>query len=409
MSIFRRKKEEPVAPAPNTEERGLCSVALRFNGGGAGNVRAMQLAAVYRCVEVISDSVAQLPLAPYEIVEDGTRPYYNHPSYNLLSKEPSPTMSRFTFIKGLVTSMLLNGNGYAYILRDGLGNPRQLVFLPPTAVTINDNGNVVDPERISYTINGTGMIPSRDIIHVLNHSNDGVHGISTLTHAMQSLSLAWASEQHAKGFFSGGANLGGIITVQGPLNQKQGDDIKEKWISSFGPTGTPNGIAVLPGNMTFQPISVNPSDAQLLETRQYSVVDICRFFGVSPVKCFDLTHSSYSTVEATQLAFLTDTLAPILEKIELEFERKLFRDDEKFRIDVRFDTSALLRADMTSRANFVNAMFNMGSMSINEVRAEMGLPPIDNGNTHFLQVNLQTLDNALNPPMVPDPDPTTQE
>ena len=391
MKLFGRNKE------PKKEERGLCSVALNYNNG-SGNVRAMQLAAVYRCVEVISDSVAQLPLAPYEIVENGTRPYVTHPSYHLLSREPSPVMSRFTFIKGIVTSMLLNGNGYAYIMRDAMGNPRQLVFLPPTSVTVNDNGNVADPERISYTVNGTGNIPSRDVIHVLNHSNDGIRGISTLAHATQTLSLAWASEQHAKGFFTGGANLGGIITVQGPLNQQQGNDIKDKWRNSFGPSGTPNGIAVLPGNMQFQPISVNPSDAQLLETRQYSVTDICRFFGVSPVKCFDLTHSSYSTVEATQLAFLTDTLAPILEKIELEFERKLFRDDEKYRIDVRFDTAALLRADMNSRANFVNPMFNMGAMSVNEVRAEMGLPPIENGNTHFLQVNLQTLDNALQQP-----------
>jgi len=100
--------------------------------------------------------------------------------------------------------------------------------------------------------------------------------------------------------------------------------------------------------MSFQPITVNPADAQLLETRKFNVVDICRFFGVSPTKCFDLTNSSYSTVEATQLAFLTDTLAPLLEKIELEFERKLYKPSEKEHIDIRFDTSVLLRADKTS-------------------------------------------------------------
>ena len=232
------------------------------------------------------------------------------------------------------------------------------------------------------------------MLHILNHSTDGINGISTISFAVQSLGLAAASEAHAQGFFTGGANVGGILAVQGPLNQKQADEIKGKWNNAFGPVGTPNGIAVIPGNMTFQTVTVNPSDAQLLETRQYSVVDICRFFGVSPVKCFDLTHSSYSTVEATQLAFLTDTLAPILEKIELEFERKLFREDEKWQIDVRFDTAALLRADTSSRASFYNTMFNMGAISANEVRAEMGLPPIDGGDEHFVQVNLQTLGNA---------------
>ena len=103
------------------------------------------------------------------------------------------------------------------------------------------------------------------------------------------------------------------------LTGKQKVDLKTSWQTAFSPTtGTPNGVAVLEGNMDFQPITVNPADAQLLETRQFNVIDICRFFGVSPVKAFDLSKSSYSTVEATQLAFLTDTLSPLLEKIELE-------------------------------------------------------------------------------------------
>lgn len=138
---------------------------------------------------------------------------------------------------------------------------------------------------------------------------------------------------------------------------------------AFNPNyGTPNGVALLEGNFTFEPISVNPSDAQLLETRQFNVVDICRFFGVSPVKAFDLTKSSYSTVEATELAFLTDTLSPLLEKIELEFERKLYKPSEKDSIDVRFDTAMLLRADKQSLANYYQTLFNIGVVSPNDIR-----------------------------------------
>ena len=375
--IFGRKQPEL---------RGLCSAALTYSGGTATNVSPMRLAAVYRCVQVISDSVAQLPLSLYG---DG-KVLNNHPAYNLVSKEPSPLMTRFTFLKCLVSSMLLQGNGYAYIRRDAMGNAREIIYL--------DGGVTVMPKSdgsIAYNVKGIGEVSPRDMLHILNHSVDGINGISTIAYASQTLGLANASEAHAQGFFTGGANVGGILAVQGPLNQKQADDIKSKWNNAFGPVGTPNGIAVIPGNMTFQTVTVNPSDAQLLETRQYSVVDICRFFGVSPVKCFDLTHSSYSTVEATQLAFLTDTLAPILEKIELEMERKLFRDDEKWHIDVRFDTAALLRADTSSRTAYYNAMFNMGAVSANEVRAEMGLPPIENGDEHFVQVNLQTLSRAV--------------
>ena len=378
MKFFKQKKQ--------TEERGLCSTALTYSTAPATSVSPMRLAAVYRCVQVISDSVAQLPLSIYS----KGKVYDTHPAYHLVAKEPSPLMSRFTFLKCLVSAMLLQGNGYAYIKRDQLGNAREIIYL--------DGGVTILPQEdgtIAYQVNGIGQVPARDMLHILNHSIDGIHGISTIAYATQTLGLASASEAHAQGFFTGGANVGGILAVQGPLNQKQADEIKGKWNNAFGPVGTPNGIAVIPGNMSFQTVTVNPADAQLLETRQYSVVDICRFFGVSPVKCFDLTHSSYSTVEATQLAFLTDTLAPILEKIELEFERKLFRDDEKWNIDVRFDTAALLRADTSSRTAYYNALFNMGAVSANEVRAEMGLPPIEHGDEHFVQVNLQTLTQAI--------------
>ena len=146
--------------------------------------------------------------------------------------------------------------------------------------------------------------------------------------------------------------------------------------------------------MEFKPITVNPSDAQLLETRQFNVIDICRFFGVSPVKAFDLTHSSYSTVEATNLSFLTDTLSPLLEKLELEFERKLYKTSEKETIDVRFDTSRLLRADKQSLATYYSTLFNIGVVSCNEIRREIDLPYIEGGDSHFVQVNLATLQNA---------------
>lgn len=118
---------------------------------------------------------------------------------------------------------------------------------------------------------------------------------------------------------------------------------------------------------------MNPADSQLLETRQFNVIDICRVFGVSPVKAFDLSKSSYSTVEATNLSFLTDTLSPLIEKIELEFERKLYKPSEKESIDVRFDTARLLRADKQSLANYYNTLFNIGVVSANDIRRELDM------------------------------------
>ena len=157
-------------------------------------------------------------------------------------------------------------------------------------------------------------------------------------------------------------------------------------------------MAVLQANMRYQPISVNPKDAMLLESRQFSVFDICRFFGVSPTKVFDLSKSSYNTLEQTNLSFLSDTLAPILKKIELEIERKLFPREKHQGIEVRFDTNQLLRGDKAAQAQFYNTLFSIGAITPNEIRREVDLPPLEGGNTTFVQVNLQTLDRAVNPP-----------
>lgn len=376
------------------EVRSSSFESLMYNqAGGYSTNKAMLLSTVYRCVDVISDALAQLPLEPYYINKDGYKEkFVKHPSYYLLNKEPNNKMSRFTFIKTLVVSVLLKGNGYAYIQRDDKGDAVALHYLQPDLVTIQETKG-----GLKYSVVGIkGLVESCNMIHILNFSYDGITGISTLTHARQTLGLATDSESHASGFFKGGANLAGILKVQSSLTSKQKTDLKTSWQTAFSPsTGTPNGVAVLEGNMDFQPITVNPSDAQLLETRQFNVIDICRFFGVSPVKAFDLSKSSYSTVEATQLAFLTDTIAPLLEKFELEFERKLYKPSERNNIEVRFDTSVLLRADKTSLASYYNTLFQIGAVSINEIRKILDLPSVENGDNHFVQVNIQTIENAI--------------
>lgn len=383
-----------------TEERssnGLFDFLLYNGTSGYTTDRSMLLSAVYRCVEVISDSVAQLPLEPYQMDAKGYKTkYISHTSYKLLNKEPNPRMTRFTFIKTLIVSTLLKGNGYAYIERDKTGNAIGLHIIPSDYVTIITPKKL--NETVKYSVKGIGIIESCNMIHILNFSYDGITGISTLQHARHTLGLTMDSEAHAAGFFKGGANLAGILKVDGNVSEKQRNDIKSAWQSAFNPqSGNPNGIAVIQGNMNFEPITVNPADAQLLETRQFNVIDVCRFFGVSPVKAFDLSKSSYSTVEATELAFLTDTLAPLLEKIELEFERKLYKPSEKDSIDVRFDTSTLLRADKQSLANYYRELFNIGVISPNEIRMQLDLPAIEGGDNTFVQVNIQPISRAINP------------
>lgn len=387
---FRKKKKE------ERQQTNSFDYLLYSAAGGYTASKALLLSTVYRCVEVISDSIAQLPLEPFRIDSNGYKVKFDtHPTYNLLSKEPNQRMTKFTFIKTMIVSMLLKGNAYAYIERDERGNAKALHYIPADLVTVIPPETLQD--NVTYSVTGLkNVIESCNMIHILNFSYDGITGISTLAHARRTLGLATDAEGHAEGFFKGGANLAGILKVQSSLTTDQKQALKSSWNSAFNAnTGTPNGVAVLEGNMDYEPITVSPADSQLLETREFNVVDICRFFGVSPVKAFDLSKSSYSTIEASELAFLTDTLSPLLEKIEEEFERKLYKPSEKNSITVRFDTSVLLRADKQSLANYYSTLFNIGAITINEIRSQLDLPYINGGDNAFVQVNVQTLDRAI--------------
>lgn len=357
----------------------------------------MLLSTVYRCVDLISDSVAVLPLKTYSIDSDGfKKEAKEHSAYWVLDSEPNEDMTRYVFFKTLMTSVLLTGNGYAYIERDGL-KVSQLVYLPSSAVEVvwvTDKQGIM---RKRYQVQGfRELVEPRDMIHVLNFSYDGIKGVSTLEHARQTLAIATSAEESAKGFYDSGSQLSGVLTVEGArLSKEQKDQIYETWRSRTDPvTGTPNGIAVLEGNMKYQPISISPSDSQLLESRQFNVVDICRFFSVSPVKAFDLSKSSYSTVEATQLQYLTDTALAVITKIEQEINRKVFLPSERGRVVAEFDTSAILRTDKSAQATYWKELFNIGAATPNEVRRENNLNRMDNGDKAFVQVNVQTLDNA---------------
>ena len=332
LDIFTKKQKKQ-----NDEQRSYSPFGLNsliYNSSSSYvESKSMLLSAVYRCVDVISDSVAQLPLEPFKIDSDGyKKKYTKHPTYYLLNREPNEEMSRFTFMKTLITSVLLKGNGFALIERDAKGDATAIKLIPSEYVTIQEvNGNIM------YGITGyKHLIESINMIHILNFSYDGINGISTLSHARNTLGLATDSEAHASGFFKGGANLAGIITVQSSLTPKQKQDIKTGWQSTFSPiTGTPNGVAVLEGNMTFQPITVNPADAQLLETREFNVIDICRFFGVSPVKAMSLdtllpTPTGWTTIEKVKVG---DTLFDRYGKpTKVIYKTNIFENEDTYKL-----------------------------------------------------------------------------
>nr|DAF31021.1 MAG TPA: portal protein [Caudoviricetes sp.] len=364
----------------------------------------MLLSTVYRCVDLISDSVAVLPLETFKLDVNGFKERYTtHPAYDLLNIEPNENMTRYVFFKTLMASVLLTGNGYAYIERDRTLGLLQLIYIPSSQVTIEWIVDSHGIRRKRYRVAGwKELVAPIDMIHVLNFSYDGIIGVSTLTHARQSLNIATSSEEHVAGFFQGGGSLSGILKqIAGArMDKTQKDQVYKTWEERTNPiTGKPNGIMILEANYDYQSISISPKDSQLLESRLFNVQDICRFFSVSPVKAFDLSKSSYSTVEATQLEYLTDTALAVITKIELEINRKVFLPSERRIVKAEFNTAAILRTDKAAQAAYYKELSYVAGITPNETRRELGYSRVEYGDEPFIQVNMQTLKRAVTNPV----------
>lgn len=388
MGLFDRFRKKSVEERSDSGYFG--GMALNYSSyNGYQQNKALLLSAVYRCVECISDTVAQLPLKLYSIDAKGYKVEdTNNELYDILTKQPNEKMTAFAMIKAAVISTVLTGNGYILIRREGK-KVKDLLYIPSGLVNI-----IESPEKVEYQVTGyKQLVPASDMIHLKNISLDGVRGVSTLQYARITLGIASASENTANNFFKSGGAISGILSTPNPLSSKQKEDARQSWAAAYGSNNDKNGIAVLDGNWSFQELSISPADAQLLESRKFNVIDIARFFGVPPTKLFDNVGVNYNSLEMSQLAFLTDCIQPLLVKIEQEFECKLFNRGERGKYEVKFDTTMMLRTDKTTLANYYNTMFNMGVYSPNEIRKALDLTAIEGGDQHVAQVNLTTLEN----------------
>lgn len=372
-----------------------CSGALPFFPFSNGN-SAMNLSAVYRAVEIISNSIATLPVKILINDDSGKNEADKHPlNYVFSDRNTDNIISKFTLFKLLVQSVLLRGNGFALIERSG-GMVKSLRYLEPNDVNI-----VYD--KIKNTLYYDVPIVKRhvdpkDMIHLVMFSYDGIKGLSVLQNAARSIGIAQASENAAKSFYDNGMMINGILKVQGPVNQKQREDIRAAWNETYTANGS--GLAVLQGNMDYQPIQLSAKDSQMLESRQFSVTDIARFFGISPVLLGDLSaKTNLNTFEALQNDFLVHTLQPYITMIENEFNRKLLSPTED-NLSIILETNEILRIDKAAQSSYYSTLINSGVLSINEVRKELGYNGIgDDGDKHiipFTDIDQNTINNKDN-------------
>ena len=390
-----------IGSQPKEEKRELSYVGCNASGAlpffPINNTNsAMNLSAVYRAVELISNSIATLPIKILINDESGKNEADKHPlNYVFSDRNTDNLISKFTLFKLLVQSVLLRGNGFALIERKG-DRVSSLRYLEPNDVQI-----VYDKIRntLYYDVPLIKKhVEPKDMLHFVMFSYDGIKGLSVLQNAARSLSIAHASENAAKGFFDNGMMINGILKVQGPVNQKQREDLRAAWNETYTANGS--GIAILQGNMDYQTIQLSAKESQMLESRQFSVTDIARFFGVSPILLGDLSaKTNLNTFEALQNDFLVHTLQPYIVMIENELNRKLLKQSET-NLSITLETNEILRIDKAAQSNYYSTLINSGVLSINEVRKEIGYNGIgEDGDKHvipYTDINQNLINNNDN-------------
>lgn len=355
------------------------SNSLQYGLNSSKNT-ALSLSTVYSAVNLISDAIACLPITIKAHNKEGVTELDQHPLKDIFT---SNLTTKYTLFKTILQSVLLKGNAYCYIERKG-GKITGLRYLQSEDVQTYYRK---ETKELYYTcgyLGGTKRIMPSDMLHFLKYTVDGVQGISVLNHARRSLNIANQTENTAETFFSSGCNLNGVIKVHSNLSNEQKQDIATSWRTTFGQGNTSGGVVVVPANMDYQPISVSGEDAQMLESRQFNVADIARFFNISPVLLGDLSNAGYSTIEATNLQFLSYTLNPYIVMIEEELNRKLVSGEN---LEINLDETAILRTDKAQQASYYSTLLSMGVLSINEVRKELGLNAVEGGEKHNLAYN----------------------
>ena len=364
---------------------------------------AMQMTAVYACVRILSEAIAGLPLHLYKYTSDGGKEKaIDHPLYQLLHDEPNPEMSSFVFRETLMTHLLLWGNAYAQIIRNGKGDIIALYPLMPNRMRVDRD----DKGQLYYTYNRvydealktksmTVVLKPYDVLHIPGLGFDGLVGYSPIAMAKNAIGLAIATEEYGAKFFANGAAPSGVL--EHPSTLKNPEKLREAWQSQFGGSQNSNRIAVLEEGLKYTPISISPEQAQFLETRKFQINEIARIFRVPPHMVGDLEKSSFSNIEQQSLEFVKYTLDPWVVRWEQNLQRILLNPDEKKDYFFKFNVDGLLRGDYASRMTGYATARQNGWMSANDIRELENLDRIPaklGGDLYLINGNMLPMQNA---------------
>ncbi|HGN2089207.1 TPA: phage portal protein [Proteus mirabilis] len=355
--------------------------------------KAMQLSAVWACVRLLSESISTLPIKIYKSESDGSRSLAKeHPIYRLLCKQPNLEMTPSRFMLMVVASLCLRGN--SFIEKKYIGS--KLVALEPLlpqnmTVKRSEQTGMLEYKYTDPSGQKIRTIPTNKIMHIRGFGMDGICGMIPVKIGRDVIGAALSVEESAAKIFENGLQSSGFLSSELPLNDEQRERIRS-YLLSFVGSKNAGKMMVLEGGMKYNNVTMNPEAAQMLESRTFSIEEICRWFRVPPfmVGHMDKQSSWASSVEGMNMQFLTNTLRPLLVNIEQEISRCLLNGDDDYYAE--FSVEGLLRADSAGRSAYYTTALQNGWMSRNDVRRLENLPPIEGGDIYTVQLNLTPID-----------------
>jgi len=383
---------------------------------------SLAIPAVYAAVRVITDNVAVLPIMLHRRIEGGKERATDHPLYRLLHDEPNPWMTPFTFKETLQGHLLLWGNAYAEIVRDGSGQPVALWPLrPPDVQKIQRtaSGDLLYTYRVpsgggsgvSGQNGGTGdgtaatkragelvEIPQRNMFHLRGLSSDGIIGYSPITLHREALGLALAAEEYGARFFGNNASPGGVLQTKARLSDQAATRLKESWEGAHRGLTEAHRVAILEEGVEWKQVGLPPGDAQFIETRKFQLTEISRLFRVPPHKINDLDRATYSNIDKLEQAFALDGVLPWLVRWEEQITKDLLLPRDRATYFAEFKMDAQWRADIKTRYEAYGMGRQWGWLSPNDIREFENMNPIEGGDEYLSPINMQPLGS---PPPAP--------
>ena len=399
---FGQARDKPVDKAADA---GYSFLFGRTTSGKPVNERtAMQTTAVYACVRILAEAVASLPLHVYEYQDDGGKKLvHDHPLYYLLHDEPNPEMTSFVFRETLMSHLLIWGNAYAQIIRDGAGRVLGLYPLLPDKMEVqrDDRGNIYyvysrnSDENPMFKEYGNIKLTAEDVLHIPGLGFDGLLGYSPIAMAKNAVGMTLACEEYGASFFANCDIPGGVLEDPGVL--KDPSKVRESWNSVYRGVNNAHKIAVLEEGMKYQQIGIPPEEAQFLETRKFQINEIARLYRIPPHMVGDLDKSSFSNIEQQSLEFVKYTLDPWVIRWEQSLQRSLLLPGEKGKYFIKLNVDGLLRGDYQSRMNGYAVGRQNGWFSANDIREMENMNPIpdeEGGNLYLINGAMTKLADA---------------